>query len=132
MKKIILTLAITGIALVSCKKTENSAENTTENTTVFSKSNSHEVSNTQDSKTFTNSKGDKLKVTYFAEGPNVMVKIQKNNEPEQKLSAKTVNAKGNPIFTNEIYMWEMKEGNVDGKLSDKDGNTIEYVEISSE
>lgn len=128
MKKIILALALSGIALVSCKK----AENATETGTISSQVKSHEVSNVQDTKTFKSSKGDILKVTYYAEGADVMVKIQKNNEPEQKLSAKMVSTKGNPVFTNDVYMWEMKEGNVGGKLSDKDGNAMEYVEETAQ
>lgn len=128
MKKIILALALSGIALVSCKK----AENATETGTISPQVKSHEVSNVQDTKTFKSSKGDILKVTYYAEGADVMVKIQKNNEPEQKLSAKMVSTKGNPVFTNDVYMWEMKEGNVGGKLSDKDGNAMEYVEETAQ
>lgn len=128
MKKIILALALSGIALVSCKK----AENATETGTISPQVKSHEVSNVQDTKTFKSSKGDILKVTYYAEGADVMVKIKKNNEPEQKLSAKMVSTKGNPVFTNDVYMWEMKEGNVGGKLSDKDGNAMEYVEETAQ
>ncbi len=128
MKKIILALAISGIALVSCKKTENPTESITPDL----EAKSSEVSNVQDTKTLTNSKGEKLKVTYYAEGTDVMVKIQKNNEPEYKLSPKTVTSNGNPVFSNEVYMWEMKEGNAGGKLTDKDGNAMEYMDTSAE
>lgn len=128
MKKILLGLAIGGITLLSCKKTDA----VTEGETTTSQTKPNEVSNVQDTKTFKSSKGDILKVTYYAEGADVMVKIQKNSEPEQKLSAKTVNQKGNAIFTNDNYMWEMKEGNLGGKLSDKDGNAMEYSEETSQ
>lgn len=128
MKKILFGLAIGGITLLSCKKTDA----VTEGETITSQAKSNEVSNVQDTKTFKSSKGDILKVTYYAEGADVMVKIQKNNEPEQKLSAKTVNQKGNAIFTNDNYMWEMKEGNLGGKLSDKDGNAMEYSEATAQ
>lgn len=128
MKKILLGLAIGGITLLSCKKTDA----VTEGETITSQAKSNEVSNVQDTKTFKSSKGDILKVTYYAEGADVMVKIQKNSESEQKLSAKTVNQKGNAIFTNDNYMWEMKEGNLGGKLSDKDGNAMEYSEETAQ
>lgn len=128
MKKILFGLAIGSITLLSCKKTDA----VTESGTTTSQAKSNEVSNVQDTKTFKSSKGDILKVTYYAEGADVMVKIQKNNEPEQKLSAKTVNQKGNAIFTNDQYMWEMKEGNLGGKLSDKDGNAMEYSEETAQ
>ncbi len=123
MKNIFFSLIAASLMLISCKKNEASPEN--KETTEAAKSN--EISLEQDVKILKSSKGDQLKVTYFAEGTDVAVKIQKNEEPEQKLSAKTVSEKGNPIFTNDTYMWEMNDSGTGGKLSDKDGNAMVYT-----
>ena len=123
MKKLFFVLLAAATFSVSCKKTENTTAET-----VKSDSENKEVALEQQVKIFKNSKGDQLKVSYFAEGDMVAVKIQKNDEPEHKLSAKTVNAKGNPLFTDNTYMWEMNDSGTGGKLSDKDGNSMEYRE----
>ena len=107
--------------LTSCsKKEQNSAETT--------KTSSTEISQVQKPLTLKNSKGENLTVTYFAEGNEVAVKIQKTGQKEQKLSAKGINKNDNPIFTNENFMWEMTQDGKAGKLSDKEGNAMEYVE----
>ena len=106
----------------SCKKNQESTSSSTE----IAKTKSTEISQVQEAKTFKNSKGEELKVTYFAQGDEVAVKIQKTGQEEQKLLAKTSNAAGNPIFTNENFMWEMTEDGTAGKLTDKDGNTEDY------
>ena len=85
-----------------------------------------EISQVQEPQQLQNSKGEVLQVTYFAEGDEVAVKIKKGGEAEQKLTAKTSNAAGNPIFTNDNYMWEMTQEGKAGKLSDKEGNSEEY------
>lgn len=121
MKNVLLSIFAL-LLVFSCQKKEQDSSNSTE---VIS-SNSKEVSLEQEPKIFKNSKGEELTVTYFAEGNQVAVKIQKTGDVEQKLSAKTSNAAGNPIFTNDECMWEMTEDGSSGKLSDKDGNSMEY------
>jgi len=83
---------------------------------------SPEISQVQKPQKLQNGKGEELLVTYFAEGDAVAVKIQKTGETAQTLSAKTSSAGGNPIFSNENYMWEMTHEGKGGKLSDKSGN----------
>lgn len=85
-----------------------------------------EISQVQEPQQLQNSKGELLQVTYFAEGDEVAVKIKKSGEAEQKLTAKTSNSAGNPIFTNDNYMWEMTQEGKAGKLSHKEGNSDEY------
>lgn len=118
-------LSITLFALLflsSCNKTEPiSAASEDSNRTSPT-----EISQVQEPQQLQNSKGEVLKVTYFAEGNEVAVKIKKDGEAEQKLTAKTSNAAGNPIFTNDNYMWEMTQEGKAGKLSDKEGNSEEY------
>ncbi|MBU8883439.1 hypothetical protein KSK37_10125 [Kaistella sp. DKR-2] len=106
----------------SCNKEEINTQNQAE----ITKPASTEISQVQEPLKLKNSKGEELSVTYLAEGDVVGVKIQKTGEGEQKLSAKTTNLSGNPIFSNENYMWEMTHEGKAGKLSDKDGNASEY------
>ena len=119
MKKLYI-VAIALLLVVSCdKKTEASA-------TEASKPASTEVSQIQEPFKIKNEKGDEVQVTYFAEGDQVAVKILKKGEAEQKLSAKTTSAGGNPLFTNENYMWEMTQEGKGGKLTSKSGEVSEY------
>ncbi|WP_051190358.1 hypothetical protein [Kaistella palustris] len=120
MKNVCLAL-ITVFLLNSCKKTD--PETATEVST-----SSTEVSQTQKPVQMVNSAGEEITVTYFAEGPQVAVKIQKAGQPEEKLSAKTTSSNGNPVFTNDNYMWEITQEGKGGRLSDKDGNGSEYKE----
>lgn len=105
--------------MTSCSKTENSSAASTD-------SKSSEVALVQEPLKLKSLKGEEISVTYFSEGDAVAVKIQKAGEEEQKLSAKTVNPSGNPVFTNDSYMWEIMQEGQAGKLSDKDGNITEY------
>lgn len=121
MKK--LYVAIFAVLLLSsCSKTEKNSGDSSIN----SKTPSTEVSQVQEPMKLQNSKGDEIEVIYYALGDAVAVKIQRNGKPEEKLSAKTSNAAGNPIFTNENYMWEMTQEGKGGKLSDKEGHSEEY------
>lgn len=123
MKKLFSLVLAAGLVMLSCKKNESAPESAS-----AVEQTSNDASLEQDTKIYTSSKGDQLKVTYFAEEDKVAVKVQKNNEPEHKLTAKTVNALGNPVFTDDSYMWEMNSTGSGGKLSDKDGNAMEYRE----
>lgn len=123
MKNVIF--AVLALFLIqSCDKAENQPQNPQE----VSNDNPAAQSLVQKPLQLKNSNGETVTVTYFAEGDNVAVKISKNGEPEQKLTAKTTNAAGNPIFTNDEYMWEITQEGRAGKLSDKDGNGSEYKE----
>lgn len=121
MKNIAITL-FTFLLVVSCNEAEQKSAPSDDITKVESK----EISQVQESKIMKSSEGEEVKVTYFAEGDMVAVKLQKTGEEEQTLSAKSSSAQGNPIFTNENYMWEMTDEGAAGKLSDKEGNATEY------
>ena len=103
----------------ACTKTDTSSAKPMD-------SKSSEVALVQEPLKLKSLKGEEISVTYFSEGDAVAVKIQKAGEEEQKLSAKTVNPSGNPVFTNDKYMWEITQEGQAGKLSDKDGNITEY------
>lgn len=118
MKNIFLG-AFAILALSSCSK---SGENYTTKTEVA------EQELVQKPLEFKNAAGEAISVTYYSEGDVVAVKIDKAGEAGQSLVAKTVNQSGNPIFTNEAYMWEIVKDGQAGKLSDKSGKTTEYVQ----
>ena len=123
MKK--LYIAIFALFLLtSCSKNDQNSAKLSE----ISKTPSTEISQVQKAIILKNDKGEILTVTYFAEGDAVAVKIQKKGGKEEKLSAKTSNENGNPIFTNKEYMWEMTQDGKAGKLSDKDGISSVYKE----
>ncbi len=122
MKKIFFFAALAVLTLGSCTKEEN--KEAQQETTIQET----QESNVQDTKTLKSSDGETVKVTYFAEGGMVAVKLQKEGQSEVKLTAKTVNAQGNPIFSNEEMMWEMNSSGTGGKLTDKDGNSTSFSE----
>ena len=104
--------------LISCNKESS----TTENLPVISDKNSKEVSLKQEAKTLTNDKGETIVVTYFAEGIDLAMTLKKNDEEEHKLVAKGTNPKGEPIFTDGFYAWELSDDGYSGRLTDKQGN----------
>ena len=104
--------------LISCNKESS----TTENSPVISDKNSKEVSLKQETKTLTNDKGETIVVTYFAEGIDLAMTLKKNDEEEHKLLAKGTNPKGEPIFTDGFYAWELSDDGNSGRLTDKQGN----------
>lgn len=104
--------------LISCNKESS----TTENSLVISDKNSKEVSLKQEAKTLTNDKGETIVVTYFAEGIDLAMTLKKNDEEEHKLLAKGTNPKGEPIFTDGFYAWELSDDGNSGRLTDKQGN----------
>src|SRR5690606_24801241 len=121
MKNIILG-AFAFFVLAACTK---SAEgNGAENKTI-------EAELIQKPVEFKNASGEAISVTYYSEGDVVAVKITPQGKAEQKLVAKTVNRNGNPVFTNDKYMWEITQDGQAGTLSDEAGNTTEYMKTES-
>lgn len=118
MKKIFLG-AFAILVLSSCSKSE---ENNTTKTEVA------EQELVQKPLEFKNAAGEAISVTYYSEDDVVAVKIEIAGEGAQNMVAKTVNHSGNPIFTNEEFMWEIVKDGQAGKLSDKSGKTTEYIQ----
>ncbi|GAB1346844.1 hypothetical protein [Cloacibacterium normanense] len=104
--------------LISCNKEADA----TQNTSMISDKNSKEVSLKQEAKTLTNDKGETIVVTYFAEGIDLAMTLKKNDEEEHKLVAKGTNPKGEPIFIDGFYAWELSDDGNSGRLTDKQGN----------
>ena len=104
--------------LISCNKEADA----TQNTSMISDKSSKEVSLKQEAKTLTNDKGETIVVTYFAEGIDLAMTLKKNDEEEHKLVAKGTNPKGEPIFTDGFYAWELSDDGNSGRLTDKQGN----------
>ena len=105
--------------VVACNKQENSS---VENTEVAS----NEPSQEQEPLLLTNKEGEKLSVTYFAQGDVVAVKIKKDGGQEHVLSAKGTSDSGNPVFTDGEYAWEMGSDGRSGKLTTKDHKDVVY------
>lgn len=117
-----LTIFVISLALISCKKAETSNETTSATPT----ENSTEVSLEQDVKTLTGPNGEKITVAYFAEGTEVAVKVNKNNEGEHKLTAKGVTDSGNPLFSDGEVVWEMNSDGTSGTLTEKGGKVTVF------
>jgi len=124
MKKLLI-IAFALTLVTACQKNDEVAETTGSS---VSSNDPKEESLMQDTVELKNSKGETLKVTYFAQGNDVAMKMEKEGEPEQILVAKKISSKGEPVFTNEKWMWEGSIGE-GGKLSDVEGNSMQYLEI---
>ena len=117
-----LTIIALALVMVSCKKAETANETSTASPT----ENNHEVSLEQVVKTLTGPNGEKITVEYFAEGTEVAVKVNKNNEGEHKLSAKGVTEGGNPLFSDGEVVWEMNSDGTSGTLTEKGGKVTVF------
>lgn len=122
MKTTFLTIFAAGLLMVSCKKSET----TNETALATPSENSTEISLEQDVKTMTGPNGEKIMVAYFAEGTEVAVKVNKNNEGEHKLSAKGVTDSGNPLFSDGEVVWEMNSDGTSGTLTEKGGKVTVF------
>ena len=124
MKK--LLMIVFALTLVTaCQKDEKLNKATSSS---VSSDDPKEESLVQEAVELKNSKGETLKVTYFAQGNEVAMKMEKEGEAEQILVSKKISKKGEPVFTNEKWMWEGSIGE-GGKLSDAEGNSMQYLEI---
>lgn len=122
MKTTFLTIFSAGLLLYFCNKTETA----TSNSDLTAAQNSHEVSMEQDAKTLTGPNGEKITLVYFAEGIEVAVRVNKNNEGEHKLSAKGVTESGNPLFSDGEVVWEMNSDGTSGTLTEKGGKVTVF------
>lgn len=115
IKPLIASLAL--LSVVYCKKTEATPATTAESATTV------EEDLVQPEIILTNAEGTPLKVVYFAEGNAVAVKLTKAEEPQKTLHAKGTSEKGNPLFTDGEWTWEMSEDGTGGTLTDAQGKT---------
>lgn len=116
MKNRHITLAMFIILLFAgCEKKE--IANLNENNT--------ETSLEQEPIILSDSVGNQISVIYYAKGEEVAVKLKKNNVISE-LSAKGTNSKGEPIFTNDKFAWELMEDGHSGRLIEKNGKSIIY------
>ena len=122
MRTKVLAIVAASVLIISCKKTETTNESSASAAT----EKSTEVSLEQDVKNLTGPNGEKITVAYFAEGTDVAVKVNKNNEGEHKLSAKGVTDNGNPLFSDGQVVWEMNSDGTSGTLTEKGGKVIVF------
>ena len=114
MNKTFLILALSATIAASCSKTEkqNAADS--------------ETSLVQEAQILKCENGSTLTAIYFADGDMVAVRIKKDQEAEQKLSAKGTNPNGDPYFGNSTYTWELLEDGKAGRLTHKGGSNCIY------
>lgn len=123
MKHLFLLIITVGI-FASCTKNDTQTTETAVEQT--------EAALVQKPQQMQSAAGEVITVTYFSEGDQVAVKLQKERQAEQILHAKTVNASGNPIFSNENFMWEITKDGQAGQMSDKNGNPVEYQRVEEQ
>ena len=116
MRKNLLTIPLLALLAVSCSKTQDKTVTASDT----------EPALVQEAQTLKCENGSSLTAIYFADGDQVAVKIKKDTEAEQTLSAKGTNEKGEPFFANETYTWELMENGQAGKLTDKGGKGCVY------
>ncbi len=114
MKNWFLILTLASTLFTACSKPGN---NNTENA---------ESSLEQEAQILKCENGSTLTAIYFADGDMVAVKIKKDQEKEEKLSARGTNQNGDPFFGNSTYTWELLEDGKAGRLTHKDGSDCIY------
>ena len=67
-----------------------------------------------------------IKITYFADGSLVGVKLLKNNELERTLKAITEGHHNTPAFSDGKVTWEVSNENVSGTYTDEKGSKTIY------
>jgi len=75
-----------------------------------------------------NKEGIKMEITFFAKEDEVAVKILMD-EQIWILDSKGLNDKGNPIFSNQNYMWELFPDMKSGQLTDESGNSSVFFQV---
>lgn len=121
MNKLVMA-TLTLFLMTACQKDQNVNTASTERVAM----DPNEISLEQETAELKNEKGETVRVTYFAKGENIAVKLEMNGKTEE-LIAKKINTKGEPVFANERYMWEGAVG-LGGKLTDAEGNESHYKE----
>ncbi len=114
MNRIFLIIALSASVIFSCSKSEDKTVETEETSLV------------QEAQILKCDNGSTLTAIYFADGDMVAVKIKKDQEDEQKLSARGTNPNGDPFFGNASYTWELIEDGKAGRLTDKKGTACIY------
>lgn len=75
-----------------------------------------------------NKEGVKIEITFFAKEDEVAVKMLMY-EQIWILDSKGLNDKGNPIFSNQNYMWELFPDMKSGQLTDESGNSSVFFQV---
>ncbi|MDD3458514.1 MAG: hypothetical protein PHO74_03470 [Weeksellaceae bacterium] len=102
-------LIILCIGLTACSRKSDSPEAQT------NIQNSHNQDPTVVSRILISEKGDTIFLTYFAKDDEIGVRLKVNGE-ERELDAKGSSEKGNPVFSDGEYGWEMFVDGRSGRL----------------
>lgn len=72
-----------------------------------------------------NKNGEQIKITFFAKDDEIAIKLLIKDELST-LESKGLNDKGNPIFSDQNYLWELFADMKSGQLTDREGNISLY------
>lgn len=72
-----------------------------------------------------NKNGEQIKITFFAKDDEIAIKLLIKDELTT-LESKGLNDKGNPIFSDQNYLWELFADMKSGQLTDREGNISLY------
>lgn len=75
-----------------------------------------------------NKEGIKMEIIFFAKEDEVALKMLMD-EQIWILDSKGLNDKGNPIFSNQNYMWELFPDMKSGQLTDESGNSSVFFQV---
>lgn len=72
-----------------------------------------------------NKNDEQIKITFFAKDDEIAIKLLIKDELST-LESKGLNDKGNPIFSDQNYLWELFADMKSGQLTDREGNISLY------
>lgn len=119
MKTKIIITSILLMGMIGCKKNSNPTNESSTSVTTTDKGVEAEITYESEAK-------ETIKITYFADGSLVGVKLFKNNEPERTLKAITEGHHNTPAFSDGKVTWEVSNENVSGTYTDEKGNKTIY------
>lgn len=119
MKTKIIITSILLMGMIGCKKNSNPTNESSTSVTTTDKGVESEITYESETK-------ETIKITYFADGSLVGVKLLKNNEPERTLKAITEGHHNTPAFSDGKVTWEVSNENVSGTYTDEKGNKTIY------
>ncbi len=119
MKTKIIITSILLMGMIGCKKNNNPTNESSTSVTTTDKGVEAEITYESEAK-------ETIKITYFADGSLVGVKLLKNNEPERTLKAITEGHHNTPAFSDGKVTWEVSNENVSGTYTDEKGSKTIY------
>lgn len=123
MKNVIIKLMLMVLTsmLIACKSETTKIERSEKNESEISTKDDLE----QAPLLLKNKNGEQIKITFFAKDDEIAIKLLIKDELST-LESKGLNDKGNPIFSDQNYLWELFADMKSGQLTDREGNISLY------